>query len=252
MKDEAGKKHRIHIVICDDLAADRKRLYELVTDYIEEADIPASISVFRSGEELLASELGSVDLAFLDIYMDEMNGMETAKKLMSRNHRVQVIFTTTSPDFAAEAFSIDAFHYLLKPVEKEPLFKVLNRFMDGISAMRSITVKVSRVEDTVYLSDILYIEASGKKTIFHLKHGIREVSESLAEMKKRLEGEHFISPIRWALVPLGEVSSVGAGFLKLTDGTEIPISRGKGNEMKEAYADYRWDMMRNAMKKRSD
>lgn len=251
MRQEAANRHVVHIAICDDLAQDRKYLYELVTDYIESGDIRAVISAYRSGEELLESDLSSIDLIFLDIYMGKIDGMETAKELMRKNRTAQVVFTTTSPDFAVEAFAIDAFHYLLKPVKKEDLFRILNRFMDSISAMRSIPVKVGRLEESVPLSDIVYIEANGKRTIFHLKNkGTLAVSESLAELKERLKEEHFISPIRWALVPLSEAVSVSGTEIKLSDGTGIPVSRGKREEVKEAYAAWRWEMMRDSMRER--
>lgn len=251
MRQENGKRHIIHIAICDDLAEDRKRLHDLLTDYIEEKDISAIISIYKSGEEFLQSETADVDLAFLDIYMNEINGMETAKALMAKNRLAQVIFITTSPEFAAEAFSIDAFNYLMKPVERRPLFRIMDRYIDGIAAMRSVGVKVGRVEESVYLTDILYIEARGKKTLFHLTNGELEVSESLAEMKTRLAEEHFVSPIRWALVPLAGVAAVYDGGLRLKDGTEIPVSRAKKGEVREAFAAYRWATMRNAMRGRN-
>lgn len=251
MRQDSGRQHAIHIAICDDLSQDRKKLYELVADYIESRDIRAVISVYRSGEELLESDISSMDLVFLDIYMGKINGMDTAKELLKKNRSVQVVFTTTSPDFAVEAFQIDAFQYLLKPVKKEDLFRILNRFMEGISAMRSITVKIGRTEENIRLGDILYIEANGKRTVFHMKNGDRrDVSESLAQMKERLKDEYFVCPIRWALVPLVEISSIFGTEISLSDGTTIPLSRGKRDEVKEAYASWRWSMMRHAVRER--
>ncbi len=59
--------------------------------------------------------------------MSGMNGMET--KLISRNSRVQIVFGSTSTEFAAEAFDIEALHYMVKPVRKKKLFHILDRFL---------------------------------------------------------------------------------------------------------------------------
>ena len=101
--------------------------------------------------------------------MSGMNGMETAKKLISRNSRVQIVFGSTSTEFAAEAFDIEALHYMVKPVRKEKLFHILNRFFDSVYSLRTVNVKVGRLEESIYISDILYAEADGKRAKIHTK-----------------------------------------------------------------------------------
>lgn len=100
--------------------------------------------------------------------MDGINGMETAKALIVRNSRVQIVFESTSTEFAAEAFDIEALHYLVKPVKKKsfrnpgPLFR--QRLL-----LRTVNVKVGRLEESIYLSDILYVEADGKRAKVYTK-----------------------------------------------------------------------------------
>ena len=179
-----------------------------------------------------------------------MNGMETAKALMEKNNRLQIVFATTSLEFAAEAFEIEALHYIVKPVEKEQFYRVLDKFFSGYTSVRIVEVKVGRLEESVYISDLLYIEAKGKKTLLHLKNGTLETSESLSEMAELLPKEEFCQPIRWALVSMKKIVSVSSAALKLEDQTEIPISRGKRDEIKKAFADFKWMEMRRKMRGR--
>lgn len=100
------------------------------------------------------------------------------------------------------------------------------------------------------MSDILYIEAKGKKTLIHMKTGILEASQSLSEMSQLLPASDLCRPIRWALVSMREITSMSSDKLKLSDQTEIPISRGKREEIKNAFANFRWADMRRRMRGR--
>ena len=238
------------IAVCDDQEQDRQTVLNLLAAYLDQNNLYAVIDTFSSGEALLDADVSSYNLVFLDIFMAEMNGMETAKALMEKNNRLQIVFATTSLEFAAEAFEIEALHYIVKPVEKEQFYRVLDKFFSGYTSVRIVEVKVGRLEESVYISDLLYIEAKGKKTLLHLKNGTLETSESLSEMAELLPKEEFCQPIRWALVSMKKIVSVSSAALKLEDQTEIPISRGKRDEIKKAFADFKWMEMRRKMRGR--
>ncbi|MDD3339998.1 MAG: response regulator [Lachnospiraceae bacterium] len=161
----------LRIAVCDDLAQDRKMMISLLSEYLDKNNICARIDDYESGEAFLSSDTASYLLVFLDIFMDGINGMETAKHLISQNDRVQVVFSSTSPDFAVEAFNISALHYLVKPLEREKLFAVLHKFFENYYHVRTVSVKVGRLEEDIYLNDIIWAEAKGKKTILYLKKG---------------------------------------------------------------------------------
>lgn len=240
----------IKIAVCDDDEKDRRCIVDLLTEYLDGNDLYARIDVFDSGEKFLDGDTAQYDLVFLDIFMKDINGMETAKKLIERNEKVQVIFASTSTEYAAEAFSIEALHYLVKPVNREQLWRVLDKFYQSFHEIAMIDVKVGRMEESVYLFDILYIEAEGKRTRIHTKHGLIESSQSLAQMAQLLPNGAFCMPIRWALVSMKEIVSVQTNALMLTDGTKIPISRFKREEIRDTFARFRWNEMRRHTKGR--
>lgn len=240
-------KDCVRIAICEDSDSDRRELKTQILKYLDENGLYVSIDEFHSGEDFLKTDLSEYNLVFMDIFMEGINGMETARVLMDKNKRVQVVFTSTSIEFAAEAFSIEALHYIVKPVDEKQLYRVLDKFIDGLYSIKTVEIKVKRLVEDIYISDILYVEAAGKKNVIHMKNGVVEASQSLAEMAQILPADSFEMPIRWALVSMREVTAVYAGKLVLSDQTEIPVSRYKREEFKKKFADFRWTDMRRRM-----
>lgn len=240
----------IKVAICDDLKTDREKIISLLSSYLDQNNLYMEIDEFESGEAFLESDTACYSLVFMDIFMGNLNGMETAKKIIQMNRKTQIVFVSTSIDFAAEAFNIEALHYIVKPIEKAQIYNVLDKFFESFYSIRTIEVKVGRLKENVYLSDILYIEAKGKKTLIHMKADVLEASQSLSEMAQLLPDGDFCMPIRWALVSMREITSMSADKLKLSDQTEIPISYGKREEIKKAYADFRWMDMRKRIRGR--
>lgn len=240
----------IRIAVCDDRKTDRELLLSLLSSYLDENDLYVKVDEFESGEAFLQADTAMYSLAFLDIFMGELNGMETAKKIIQENQKTQIVFVSTSTEFAVEAFHIEALHYLVKPIEKEQVYRVLDKFFESFYSMRTVEVKVGRLEESIYLSDILYIEAKGKKTLIHMKTGVLEASQSLSEMAQILPAGDFCMPIRWALVSMREITSMMPDKLKLSDQTEIPVSLGKREKIKNVFADFRWADMRRRIRGR--
>ena len=111
----------IRIAICDDLYNERNMIQSLLTSIQnEEQKLEFNITQYEEGEALLMDmeeNLSEFDLVILDIYMDGINGMETARKIRENDINIPIVFLTASPDFALESYDVNAFGYLLKPVK---------------------------------------------------------------------------------------------------------------------------------------
>lgn len=241
----------VKIALCDDDKKDRDSIYKALTEYLDHNDLYAQIDVFDSGEQFLCGDTMQYDLVFFDIFMGGINGMETAKKLIAQNKKVQIIFASTSTEYAAEAFSIEALHYLVKPIDTEQFWRMLDKFFQSFHDLSMIDIKVGRMEESIFISDILYIEADGKRTRIFTKNGMILCSQSLAEMANLVPQGQFCMPIRWALVPMKEIVNLQTNELTLSDGTKIPISRSKREEIKDTFAQFRWNEMRRRTRGRA-
>jgi len=105
--------------------------------------------------------------------------------------------------------------------------------------MQMLEYKSDRLVKSVLLSEVLWLEAWGKKCIIHTKNGDHETTTSLAEFSKTLADKDFVKPIRYALVSLREVTDVPTDVLTLSDGTNISISRDLRQEIRKCYMDYK-------------
>lgn len=112
------------IAICDDEPAVRKQMEA----YFKELESVFCISYFESGETLLESDV-LYDVIFLDIDMKGISGIDTARKIRVRDKKAKIIYVTAYEDFREYAFGVHAFGYLVKPVEKEKIWKSFRKLL---------------------------------------------------------------------------------------------------------------------------
>ena len=236
----------LKIAIVDDLEKDRTSIASMIRNYLDANGYLAIIDQFACGEDFLAADTSIFDLVILDIYMGELNGIQVAKRLIQQNHNVQIILYSTSNEYAAESYDVSALRYLIKPVQEEKLQAALSSFLHAHKNIRTLTYKLNRMDEQVFVSDILWIEADGHRCIIHTRGGDITTRTSLSQLESQLEGADFVHPIRYALVALSAVSNIPNETLELLDGTSVPISRDQRNTMKRAYTDYK---MKSLLKK---
>lgn len=99
--------------------------FRLTAGKLERVD---SLETFNSSSEALAwAEENPVDLAFLDIEMPVINGIELAKRLKKIDENIRIVFVTAYEQYALQAFGVDAIGYLLKPYSGEDIAKELKK-----------------------------------------------------------------------------------------------------------------------------
>lgn len=231
-------RHR-KIAICDDDPQDRDTMLSLVQQYLDERNYNVLVDTYLTGEALLESDIAQYALVILDIYMGQLNGLQTAYHLLESHPGIQIIFCSSSDDYAVESYDVSALRYFIKPISREKLFGTLDRFFHAHTALRTLTYKNNRMDESVYIADILWIEAANHRSIIHTRSGQIATASSFAQLCEQLVDADFIKPIRHALVSLQAVTAIPSDVLQLADGTRIPISRNLRAEMKQAFTDYK-------------
>lgn len=117
--------------ICDDEKTFHKEISKLVRKYSIARNIEIYTDCYEDGESLLLSE-NEYDIIFLDYQMEGINGIETAEKLRGANNDSVIIFISAYPAAALDAYEVDTFRYLLKPVDESILFKALDSYLKSI------------------------------------------------------------------------------------------------------------------------
>lgn len=228
------------IVICEDVEIERNLLNTVLRQYFHEINEEVRILEYESGEAFVADvEEGYTDmeLLFLDIYMKELNGMETARRIRELECKVPIVFLTSSRDFAVESYEVHASGYLLKPFEEEKLKDLLNRILH-IEMKRRIAVKQRRQYRYIYLDEICYIDSYKHSLVLHLSDGTEiATSGKLVEMEERIHDKRFLRCHQSYLVNMDYIADIRENFI-MGDGTEVPIRvRGK-KEILDNYYKY--------------
>ena len=229
----------ISIAVCDDLAIDRSDIVSLIQKYADEKKYVILIDEFQNGKELLENDISKYNLIILDILMENLNGIEVAKEIIARSNNIPVIFCSISNDFAEESYDVKAYRYLTKPIDKNKFYLILDDFFKTKTNLKMISYKRNRMEEKVYVSDILWIEAAAHRSIIHLKYGDIITNTILKEFCAALSEEYFIKPIRFALVSLDAIDGIPDTYIKLIDGTVIAISRDSRKMVRQTYINYK-------------
>ena len=177
---------KIRIAVCDSDSETCAYIKEMV----EKERRSAEVRAFASAGELLESR-EEFDILILDI--KGAGGMELARRLRSSEGRRHIIiFVTGYREYMEEAFDVQAFHYLVKPLDREKFLRVLERACREAELLRrqeteSVLVKL-RGEGSrkVLLQDIYYVESSNKHVIFHTAEGVFPVQGTMEEFEERL------------------------------------------------------------------
>lgn len=228
------------IAICDDVEVERFVLRRQLMAYFRTTSGEAQIREFVSGESLLAEiEDGYIwpDLIFLDIYMGELNGIDTARRLRKLGVEAPIIFLTASPDFALESYEVEASGYLLKPADEEQTNALLQRFL-RTDLRRRIAVKCRRQFRYPFIDDILYLESYRHTVTIHMLDGSEIVTvDKLGELEKRIDDQRFLRCHQSYLVNMEHIADVQENFI-LRNKASVPIRVRGRKEVVDAYNDY--------------
>lgn len=225
------------IAVCDDSDADRQYISRLVGQWAAGSGHTVQVDSFVSAENFLFhyADENDHDILLLDIEMGDMDGVTLAKKLRQENETVQIVFITGYSDYIAEGYEVDALHYLVKPVSEEKLSEVLDRAAAKL-ASEPPSVVISCEVGTVKLfeSDILYVEAFAHYVELHTRSGVYRLKESITAFEERLSGD-FYRAHRSYIVNLKAVERISRTGVMLAGGAEIPLSRGKYDDINRAF-----------------
>ena len=236
----------MRIALVDDDGAQRERIADLLARLLKEKGyLYNTIDGFSSGEEFFrAYEPGAYDAAILDVFMDGMTGVEAARKVRGADREIRLVFCTTSNEFAAESYEVNAQYYLRKPVSAQGLAQMLER----LSPERTGRPQVLTLPDghLVTLRDILYTDYHNHVVTFYLKnkdaHRVR-CSQSDAE-RLLLPSPYFFTPIKGIIINFYETEKLAKDLFLMSDGKTIPVARRKSKEAQSAYTRFRFDKMR--------
>ena len=227
----------LQIAVCDDEKSMGDYLKQLIERRLAD-EKGYRVKVFSSGAELL--KYGSeFDIFFLDIDLKDMSGIEMAKSLRRESEAV-IVFVTALKEYVFDAFDVQAFQYLLKPIDEEKFFRVL----DGAIAeccpgqeTEPLVIRVKGIYRNIPRESILYAENEARKVVLHLKEEEISYYAKMSELEGIL-GNQFFRCHRGYLVNFSAVRGYDTGSIQLKNGETILMAKQKYSAFVAAYMEF--------------
>lgn len=233
----------MRICFCDDEASTRSQFERMAAAWEEQRGEVAELQLYNSAEQLLfevgqpeAQEL-AFDLILLDIQMGGMDGITLARQLRAQDKRVTLAFLTAAREYVFEGYEVQAVRYLLKPMQQEKVFELLDLARQNLQEQPSLILNCADEKKKIYLSQIAAIEAQGHYLIFHTTTGQLQQKASLSSLTGHL-GDSFVMNHRSFYVNLAHLLRISRTECTLDTGLSVPVSRGAYKNLNEQFIRY--------------
>ena len=238
------------IAICDDEEIFRKNIYKIIMNYMVKNGLLYEIDEFESGNEFinLGINMRKYDIVFLDINMDEIDGIETAQEIRKVSNDIFIVFVTAFISYAVEGYSVNAIRYILK--NNENFAELIFECIDAISKKMNYSVKKKEFKfsegvKNISLELLLYIESKLHKLNFHImedKLNTYSLYGKLDEFEKELEDKAFLRIHQSYLINMKHIVSIYRYEAVLNNGIRLKISKDRYKSVKEKFVSYKGEI----------
>ena len=215
---------KFKIAICDDEQNQIDYMASIVASWSAHAGHNCEIRTFASAEAFLFEyeEDKAFDILLLDIEMENMNGIELAKRIRKDHNRAEIIFITS---------------HLTKPLSAEKLTQVLSKAADKLSVEPpSVVISCDGETLKLYESDILYAEAFLHYIVIHTKDNEYKIKEPISVFENKVSDD-FYRIHRSYLVSLKYITRISRTSVTIGNST-LPLSRGKYDDINRAFIEH--------------
>lgn len=237
----------LKIAICDDQPRELEIVSEYVTEYLDTHTLDAEMKKFAHPDTLLtAIETASFHIYLLDIVMPMVSGLELGQSIRRISREAQIVYITTEPGYALDAYAVNPLHYLIKPVEKQALFSALELALSKVDFGKEITVTVKVKEGlrTLSAGQISFCEYKNHAVHYTLIGGEQVKTTTLTggfgeHIEPLLCDARFLSPHISFALNMSRVEKLAREGFYLREGGFVPVSARQYVAVRNAYLSYR-------------
>lgn len=236
----------LKIAVCDDLPNELKNLVSLASEYLSDRGLEGEVKSFSHPDALIATiKAERFHIYILDIVMPLVSGLELGKEIRRLDQETQIIYATTEPQFALQAYDTSPINYLIKPIDKQQLFDTMNLAISKVDLRedQTFTIKTPDSLRVMKLSEIACCEYRNHAVLFSLVNGdevfSRTIRENFSEYILPIQKDrHFLKCHTSFLVNMRRIERFAKNNFSLVGGKIVPISPKQYTAVRDAYMDY--------------
>jgi two-component system LytT family response regulator len=250
----------MNVIVVDDEVSVRNAITKLLAEQFPDLEVISTAGTLKSAYEAIMKH--APDLLFLDVELPDGNGFELLKMISAVNFKV--IFITGHQEYALDAIKVSALDYILKPFDQDELRiavekarEIINHdeqniklqaLSENLRSKRTLKRIILPTADNLYLvsvEDIIRAEADSNYTVFWLTEGRKiMVSRTIKEYDEMLSGSGMIRVHQSHLVNVPFIDRFvkrDGGYLKLKDGTTVPVSPNLKKKVLQSIKDNQYE-----------
>ena len=238
-------KMKIKIACLEDEKPQAEALKDKLICWGEKKEHNILVDIFDSAENFLFEMNGRekipYDLLMLDISMGDMDGFSLAETIRKKDKKIRIIFLTSDPGRVFDGYEVDAWRYLLKPIDEEKINSFMSELAGDIENKGTAYVLMDVKGENVRIdtSELKYIEADGHYTNVVTSAETYSIHSNYNDVCKKFMKQCQILELtecrRGISVNVDKMESIGREKLVLEDGTILPVSRGMYKSVNEAF-----------------
>lgn len=235
---------KVTIAVCDDENLPLRINCTYIEELAKKYKVDAQITAFTTGEEVLRfMEKQTIDIVFMDVDLKGMNGIQAAARMLMKNPRILTIFITGYREFAYDAFTVEAFSFLVKPIDPQRLERIFKKAILQVNDLNNrrqrvpLIITEDNLKKKINQANILYIERNDTQSVIVTTTSRHFVYESITSLAERLE-KHFLRINQGTIVNLSKVAQLKHHELQMKTGEVFPVGRTYIREVKKSYLEY--------------
>jgi len=243
----------MNIAIVDDEIKDIEQISSILSEYASLNLSDVKIDRFNNPADFLSTYTAyRYTVIFLDIYMQNMTGMDVAGKIRQVDREATIVFLTTSQDHMPEAFSLHAFDYLLKPASRDRVFRMMDDITHRVTSdEKCFTFIEKKVEYRLRFNEIMVVRSNS--------HYLQVIAKDMKEYKTRMnfsdaedflsEDGRFLTINRGMLVNMDFITDFSNGVCMINKSIYLPYNVKKHKDLEQIYHNYIFSKLRqNSLK----